>query len=110
MAENAARLGSIRCVETQSLFADHFSGQLTAGFGAQPETIEPPGRGHPRLTAQDLGSGSFLVQYFVSRLSETPGEVRRTGCALVPHNAEAYGGLLDLEKDGWASVRKLGVA
>jgi hypothetical protein len=108
MAENAARPEAVVIVETQSL-PQPFCGQPPAGFGARDEMIEPLGRGHPKLTTQDTGLGSFPLQNLASPLSGKLDEVHRTGFALRPHNEVTHGRLLDLEEDGRARLREQAV-
>ena len=108
MAENAARPVGVEIAETRGLLSDPFCGQVFAGFSAQAAKIEPPGRGHPKRTAQDLELGSFTIQDLLSRQSENLGGIRRAGFVLGPHNAVAYGSSLKLKKDGRAWVRERG--
>ena len=61
------------------------------------------------VTVEDPEIGAFPMQNVVPRLSETPGEVRWTGPALGQHNDEVYGGLLKLDEDERAGLRKRGI-
>jgi succinyl-CoA---D-citramalate CoA-transferase len=61
------------------------------------------------VTVEDPEIGAFPMQNVVPRLSETPGEVRWTGPALGQHNDEVYGGLLKLDQDERAGLRKRGI-
>ncbi|MGH9109656.1 MAG: CaiB/BaiF CoA transferase family protein [Acidimicrobiales bacterium] len=53
--------------------------------------------------------GPFPMQNVAPRLSETPGSVRSVGPELGEHNAEVYGGLLDLEDDTIKGLVEQGV-
>lgn len=53
--------------------------------------------------------GPFPMQNVVPRLSETPGSVRAVGPELGEHNAEVYGGLLDLKDEAIEALAEKGV-
>ena len=59
--------------------------------------------------AQDADFGSVAVPCVVPRLSATPGEVRTSGPAAGAHNADVYGGWLELSAAEQANLRRDGV-
>ncbi|MGH3327226.1 MAG: CaiB/BaiF CoA transferase family protein [Streptomycetales bacterium] len=60
------------------------------------------------VSVTDAQLGELAMHNVVPRLSGTPGSVRWAGPALGEHNAEVYGGLLDLDEPARAALREAG--